>query len=393
MSYAGQVFLPEAQSRSPAQGTWIQCGSVESPEKVRLVSWPDVSLGRSPLHFSSVIASYVPYRVITASGTGRKRASRSMAFRQISETAADRERERRSKNGDKLLREFDGVMTRLHEPGVRVEVDPFSGRQRLHLCVSETTFFAFRATQWREFGCSDRGADSYASRLLSTNLLLVDDHGRAILVQRAGTISHGGRFAGTVTGACEVVGREGISPDVDSNGLPDLMRTLRREALEELGISLEEPEAKLRAAGVIQVETNRDMRTFVLVATARYPGPVTGFRIKRGSTDDLEGTWELGEKAMVLDLPKAMATRESLFEFVAWLRGSTQIVAHGVGSLLLLVTMRLEKGLAPSELPAASLADLRDALAQEIHESPPQTPQCVSLQSLWEGEQGSAEEI
>ncbi|MCU1626105.1 MAG: hypothetical protein JWP64_1054 [Pseudonocardia sp.] len=343
---------------------------------VRLAAWPNLGIYRKSPCFAAVKVSYAPYRVVTS--------AESIAHRTLPEGAEAvkilRPEEVETPSGN----DFDGIMSRLHgKSGYRVEMDPHSGRQQLHLCLSETSYFAFRLTQWNEASpLANRPEHAYQSRLLSVNLLLLDDADRVILVRRASTITHGGQFAGAASGACEVVARDGIEADLDADGLPDPMRTVIREAREELGIDLGRPERKLGALGLIEVMSPRDMRTYVLTVTARIEGPATEFRVISGSTDDIEGTWELGTDAMVIDLRMALSSAVAMREFVGWLKASPVILPHAAGGLLLLLVARLELGTANSNERRMELRDLVDALDVPAAASPSILPPCVTLQSL-----------
>lgn len=274
---------------------------------------------------------------------------------------------------------YDGIMSRLHgAPGYRVERDIHSGRQRLHLCISETTYSSFVRTQALPNNPSQLGKHAFFSRLISVNLLMLDNDDRVLMVRRHRDIAHPGRYAGAVSGACELVGRGGIDADLDTNGFPDLLATCRREAKEELGVDLDAREWALSALGLIQVHDFRDALTYVLVATARSPRPVSEFRVRVGSTDDLEGTWEVDDQALVVDLHAALSGADSLEEFVDWLRTSEELTAHGAGSLLLqsnVYLMRRDPGLGPV-LAQAAAAPLPD-------ERPRTRPRWVTSQPLW----------
>ena len=239
---------------------------------------------------------------------------------------------------------FDGIMTRLHgDPGFRIEADLHSGRQQLHVSLAETSFFAFRLTQWLANNPRRTRPDhAFQSRLFSVNLLLIDDADRVLLIRRADAITHGGLFAGAVSGAIEVVDREGIAADLDTYGLPDPMATLIREAREELGVDISQPQNKLGVIGLIEVMAPIDMHTHVLTATARIEGDATAFRIVTGLADDIEGAWEVGKEAMVIDLRTALSSPMALQNFVDWRRGAPELLPHAVGGILLLLRARVQ---------------------------------------------------
>src|SRR5690348_17874319 len=55
-------------------------------------------------------------------------------------------------------------------------------------------------------------------------------------------------FAGTVTGNCELVSREGLAADLDQHGLPDLLAAINRETIEELGLDLDRKSTRLNSS-------------------------------------------------------------------------------------------------------------------------------------------------
>ncbi len=359
------------------RGRWLALPSSTSPfDRMRLVTWPDMQSMSKSLIFPALGVSYVPYRVVRPGSPGERNAPPRMKLHVVPEMPHE---------STMVDREFDGIMTRLHgEPGYRIEMDPHSGRQKLHLCLSETSFLAFMATQWREKGAEDRGVHAYRSRLLSVNLFLVDDSERVVLVRRHPSVTHGGRFAGAASAACEVIAREGIPADVDSHGLPDPLVTLRREAREELGLDIAGREWKLGVIGLIEVEAPRDLGTYVLHATARLPYPATDFKIDPGSTDDLEGTWELGADVMVVDLRGVLESSKSLREFVTWLRADPVVLPHGVGGLLLMIVARLElRHYANEKIDHAAISDLAMVLSERPLDVPPEQPSTVTIHDLW----------
>ena len=114
---------------------------------------------------------------------------------------------------------FDGVLPRWHGPGYRVEVDRLTGRQKLHLCVSETTYFALRATQ--EPAAAARAGDAArCSRLLGLNLLAADQDDVVVLTQRSDYVVYPRCYSGTVTGYCELASGRDYPPTWTTTACP-----------------------------------------------------------------------------------------------------------------------------------------------------------------------------
>jgi 8-oxo-dGTP pyrophosphatase MutT (NUDIX family) len=298
--------------------------------RVRLVAWPYVEGSRSAITFPLVAASFQPYRVALRdrpTAESDDGVTREVVY--VSDPRGD-------VSTDPLT--FDGVLTRWHGDGCRIETDRVTGRQRLHLCLAETSYFAFRATQVPEAEAAS--STPRLSRLLSLNLIASDREERVFLVQRSDFVVHPGAYAGTVSGNCELVSREGVHADVDSLGLPDVLAAITREAREELGIDLSPNDAHLEALGVVEIDSEHELGTHVLVATALLPQPADVFQPDRAKIDTVEGEWEIGDTAMIVDLPSATESAAAAQTLVAWLRSTNELTPHAVGALLLLVIAR-----------------------------------------------------
>ncbi len=302
------------------------------PQTVRLVTWPEMTATRASTTFPVLGVSYQSYRVVMKGSPASRSTPAAKLTREVTNVGG--------LAGSNPL-EFDGVLPRWHGVGFRVEVDRVTGRQKLHLCLAETTYFAFRATQVPA-SAERAGKDALCSRLLTLNLLMMDDDDVVVLTRRSDYVVHAGCFTGTVSGNCELVSREGLIADLDGNGLPDLLQAIRREAREELGIDLSGETSGLGALGVFEVNGETELGTHVLVATARIAGSAQDLRISRSAPDLVEGLWEIGDQFMTIDFGKVLRDRDTAERFVGWLRNSREITPNAAGSLLLLLTARME---------------------------------------------------
>lgn len=298
----------------------------------RLIVWPDTRAPRLIPGFPVMGVSYQPYRIAMQGGPAEDKDVQGKYVRLIPQAPG-------IDTASPLA--YDGVLSRLHGPGFRTEVDRITGRQKLHLCISETTYFAFRATQ-EPAGAQQAGDDARCSRLLTLNLLALDQDDVAVLVRRSNYVVYPGGYSGTVTGNCELAPREGLRADVDEYGLPDLLGAVVREAREELGLDLRHEDSQLTALGIIEYSGEPELETHALVATARLPGRAADFRIEKSAPSPAEGLWEIDDKFMAIDLAAILDDRTAGEHFINWLRRTDELTPAGAGSLLLLITARLE---------------------------------------------------
>lgn len=301
-------------------------------QSTRLVTWPDMKGARAVPGFPVVGASYQPYRVVMEGSPARTARDEPKDIRVVPNVLG-------TATSNPLT--FDGVLPRWHGPGYRLEVDRLTGRQKLHLCVAETTYFALRATQEPE-AAALAGDAAKCSRLLGLNLLMLDHDDVVVLTRRSEYVVYPGCYSGTVTGNCELTPREGLDADLDRDGQPDLLAAIAREAREELGLDLTTCDAQLAALGVIEYSGEAELETHALVATGWLPGRARDFKVPRSAPDPVEGLWELGDQFMTIDLGAILKSAATGKDFVMWLRCSKELAPQGAGSLLLYLTARLE---------------------------------------------------
>jgi hypothetical protein len=323
------------QSRATAsklRGMKVELGCGHGPLNTRLITWPHMDAQRVIPGFPVIGVSYQPYRVVMEGSPAAKSDADQKVVRVVARPAG-------TAAATPLF--YDGVLPRWHGTGFRIEIDRITGRQKLHLCISETTYFAFQATQ-SPSAIVQAGDAALCSRLLSLSLLALDQDDVAILIRRSDHVVYPRKYSGTVTGNCELTSREGLRADLDQHGLPDLMGAVAREAREELGIDFTSDDSQLAALGVIEYSGESEIETHALVATARLPVSARDFRVARSAPDPAEGLWEIGDEFIAVDLRAVLGKRRSGESFVNWIRSSDEISPPGAGSLLLLVAARLE---------------------------------------------------
>ena len=361
------------------RGRNVKLASGDLRRSVRLVTWPVMKSARATTTFPVIGASYQPYRVEMDGSPARDIRGGPLQVRIVPNvlgTAASNPLN------------FDGVLPRWHGPGFRLEIDRVTGRQKLHLCLAETTYYAVQATQVPE-AAKLAGDAALCSRLLGLNLLMLDQHDVILLIRRSDYVVYPGCFAGTVTGNCELVSREGLSADLDQYGLPALLAAISREATEELGLDLMSDGTQLAALGIIEYSSEAEIGTHALVATAFMPGRARDFRVERSAPDPVEGLWELGDQFMTIDLAKILRDRSIGRRFVMWLRNSQELAPQAAGSLLLLLTTRLElqqqqatRKHRSSDTPWTT-SDLARWLDEPVADSSIDVADIVGLHPLW----------
>ncbi|HEY6499448.1 MAG TPA: hypothetical protein VIZ20_08480 [Streptosporangiaceae bacterium] len=381
--WASYEPIPEDVATSGLRNAEITIAPNGRPASVRLVAWPNMNAPRVTLGFPAVGVSYQPYRVVMEDGPVSHVQADGMELRRVA-------RPPQSKPANPLA--FDGVLPRWHGPGYRLEVDRITGRQKLHLCLSETTYFAFRATQ-EPAAAALAGDAERCSRLLSLNLLALDENNTVVLVQRSEHVVYPGQYSGTVSGNCELIPREGLQADLDHDGLPDLLGAIAREAREELGLDLTGERSQLAALGVIEYTGATELETHALVATARMPGRAQDFRLARSAPDPAEGLWELGQRLMTVDLNAVLDDRTRGRHFVRWLRGSAELAPPAAGSLCLLIAVQLElrgrqaAGAAPGRAVRRSnqwtMSDFEEWLREPLPDGPVKPGRYVRYRPLW----------
>lgn len=327
-------FQPISPPEDPCQmrGRLVKLAPAGGSRITRLVTWPDMNAVRAVPGFPILGASYQPYRVVMEGSPARGIRSEPKDVRVVRNVLS-------TATSNPLT--FDGVLPRWHGPGFRLEVDRITGRQKLHLCVAETTYFAFRATQ-EPVAAALAGDSALCARLLGLNLLALDQEDVVVLIRRSDYVVYPGGYTGTVSGNCELVTREGLGADLDESGLPSLLTAIAREAREELGLDLAHEGAQLSALGIIEYSGESEIESHALVATARLPGCASEFRIERSAPDPVEGLWEIANEFMAIDLSAVLKDKDVGHRFVGWLRTADSLAPQAAGSLLLLLTARVE---------------------------------------------------
>lgn len=383
MRWASFEPLPPPSDPAGIRGKEVELAPGTRPRSIRLVTWPEMNAARATPSFPVLGTSYQPYRVVLEGSPASKIRTDPKDIRVVENVTG-------TATSNPLT--FDGVLPRWHGPGFRLEIDRITGRQKLHLCVAETTYFAFRATQEPD-AVAVAGDAALCSRLLGLNLLAFDQNGFVVLIRRSNYVVYPGGYAGTVTGNAELVSREGLDADLDQYGLPDMLAAIAREAREELGLDLTLEEAQLAALGVIEYNGESDQGSRALVTTARLQGRACDFRVARSAPDPVEGLWEIGDEFITVDLAAVLHDPDKGQRFVSWVRSSQDLAPQAAGSLLLLLAARLEllerqlaraaKNKSRTDPPRWTTRELGQWLDAPLTEKPTDVHDIVQRYPLW----------
>lgn len=228
---------------------------------------------------------------------------------------------------------FDGILPVLQE--ARYERDSTSGRGRLHLLVSETSYSALllssyggRAGAGRAWASESASPTVGGSGLLTLALMLETTDGWLVGMRRADLPPSGRCWAPAVDGNIEIGARMGIGQDVDENGLLDPAAAIIRETREELGIQLES--ALVRCIGLARFGWANEWGTHVLCFVAQAGLDVDEVRRALLMADPVEGRFELGDRLLMLPWREPGDEAPRLLE---WAAKAPHVAPHLVGCL------------------------------------------------------------
>jgi hypothetical protein len=347
--------LPGSRAFDLADGTQVTSTCVDGkleeerkrrPRRIAIAAWQQ-GHGHA-LHYPLLACSYEPIRYSFDKEleggriTNDRERPRAAAARPEDPAAVDEH-----KTG---ALDYDGVLTRLHrvrvldpdpmspvtpqESGFREELDPLSGRRRLHLLVSEVMYSAVKETNYK----LDRPLDADTADLLTLSLICVDPQGVAVLVERSHRLqTHPHGFASTVSGNGELAQREGITADRDARGLPDLLAATAREAEEEVGLTLGSEHDHLGVLGIHTITSESERGTHVLNLVSRLTASAAEWEPDMRANDPIEGAWELGDHLMTIDLPALKRSAAARRAFFSWLKSDVRMATHAVGGLLMML--------------------------------------------------------
>lgn len=232
---------------------------------------------------------------------------------------------------------FDGILPRLVD--WRVERDPRSGRQSMHLSLAECTYAGVVLDHYphklTSAGAPPRPVTGSRVGLLTLSAVLLTACDHLVFVRRSPlSHTHPRKFTSAINGNLELTARRGLARDLDASGFPDPMVALAREGREELGLGLSPADISLTAVGRFSVP--EELNTNVLTGLAVVDLDLTGLLLSMRHADPVEGAWELGGSVLAVPYPRTDARVE---EVIAWLTGSDELSPHatlaGLGALAL----------------------------------------------------------
>ncbi|MCR6690370.1 hypothetical protein [Cellulomonas sp.] len=247
-----------------------------------------------------------------------------------------------------LGRSYDGWLPWL--TGTRLETDATNGRPRLHLAFSQTTYYRFRginAARLARWG--DEPTALPDTGLLTLSCTPVDSGGHLLLSRRDERLEHRpGAVSAFATGNLDLRARRKVGHDFDPLGLPDPLRAIAREVREETGTPVSHTD--VHAVGLAQVWSHHDRGTWVLSCTTQLSTPWQDVVARFRQGDPVEGSWEVGQDLLVLDLPEDVPGAAAV---VHGLATAPDVVPHVVADV---VAIAVSRGVDRGELGEAVLA-------------------------------------
>jgi len=206
---------------------------------------------------------------------------------------------------DRMIgKSFDGVLPSLR--ATRVQRDAMSGWLRLHLTLAEASYSAVVATQYvgsRGLGTPRTDLRAQAA-VLTLSCLPITSDGYLVVTRRSAHVPFPHRLNPGVNGNLEMRPRFGIGQDHDELGLPDPLRALAREAVEELALDLRLGD--LQVLGTCLFDTDDEVGTTVLLSSCRTELTAREVAVRAGRADPAEGLWETDDT--ILFVPVAPPT-------------------------------------------------------------------------------------
>lgn len=262
-------------------------------------------------------------------------------------------------------RSYDGLLPWLTD--ARMERDVTNGRARLHLAVAQTSYYQFRGVNQARLASLGETPDHLpATGLLTLSCIPVDSEGNLLLTRRDLALEHRpGAVNSFATGNVDLRSRRRIAVDVDAAGVPDVTSAVVREMREETGTSVSL--ADVYVVGLSQVWSHQDRGTWVLSFSTQLAHPWREVARTFRKGDPVEGSWEVGQHLLVLDLPRALDDAAAVFNGLA---SQPDIVPHVLANV---AAIAVSRGIPQDDLCAAIRAregqDDRDALQAAVHET------------------------
>ncbi len=230
---------------------------------------------------------------------------------------------------------YDGLLPWL--TGARLETDTTNGRARLHLAFAQTTYYRFRGTNADRLArWGEEPEHLPETGLLTLSCTPVDRDGLLLLSRRDTSIEHRpGAISAFSTGNLDLRTRRRVAHDVDALGLPDPLRAIAREVREETGTVVDG--TAMHAVGLSQVWSHHDRGTWVLSCTTQLDSPWRDVVPRFRHGDPVEGSWEVGQHLLVLDLPQEPQRAAAVIHGLAT---SSDVVAHAVADVVAIAVSR-----------------------------------------------------
>jgi hypothetical protein len=216
---------------------------------------------------------------------------------------------------------YDGTLPAL--VAHRSEKDNLTGQRRLHLSLVEISYSAHRVIS------APRFSDDSLPRTLTLSMMPITADGFLVLARRsAGNSYYANSWGPGVNGNLNMPVRQTGYGDADEDGLPDLLAALGREAIEELGMTVDQ--RHIHVHGLARIANAKEVGTWILLTTGRIPMTLDELRSQTRFALPLEGRWEVGSQLLAVPLPRTESAGQ---EALAWAWSNDDVMPHAAAVL------------------------------------------------------------
>lgn len=271
-------------------------------------------------------------------------------------------------------RSFDGILPRMI--AMRTERSAASGRSRMVLSLAACSYSSVildhypAEEQVRSYLGNTTGISLVARGvrtqefvhgqkvgLLTLSMIVVTSDGYIVLPRRSRVAgSHENMYGASVNGNLELIGRSGISLDMDQFGIPDPKRALAREAREELGLAIDVDSIFVSGLAKFDVPTERGTNMLLCVTRVRFTLDELAGQLQY--SDLVEGAWEMGEDILGVRLPANQREFDSIMQLFLDFR---ELTPHATASSIAAIVSLTKFHYSPEDFTPGCCDELPDS--------------------------------